>query len=336
MMAAAPQYGLASSPQMRRSNAATSKSGVGSMMPRVRATDCSTTRRQRSKRRSTNAASVASTSSPSSSASISSRTTASSSTIAAPAASGADRAQAARRARSVVEVGLVDGRRAVHERAPDDDAGGLRRRVAVEGDRAHPRADAVGADEQLVARTRAVAQLDLGAVERLDGRAEPDVRAASPAAPSRMAWRAGAGSPPCRGAGAPPGAAARTRPLRARRVVVAERGHAEPVLDDGVEQPERPQRAKRRRLERDPGRGYRPFGLVVDDVDLDAAARERAGQRQAADAPAHDERPLHRRDPRPRSPRWAARSEVDDAQVRPPLAQRLGDDAPVAAGGIGL
>jgi hypothetical protein len=88
------------------------------------------------------------------------------------------RAQPARRARRVVEVEGVDLRRAVEQRAPHDHPRVVRRSVAVEREAAHARADPVGADDDVVARARAVGQLDIAAgVQRLHGRAEAHARA---------------------------------------------------------------------------------------------------------------------------------------------------------------
>jgi hypothetical protein len=205
-----------------------------------------------------------------------------------------DRAQAARRARRVVEVELVDLGRAVEQRAPHDHAGVLGRRVGGDGELADARADAVGADDDVVAGARAVGQLDLWAVERLHRRAEAHLdadllrgaeqdRVQRPAQHADRAGVLGAGEP----------RQVRRRAAGARRVVVAELGHAEAGLDDRVEQPERPERAQRGGLQRDARARDRPLGLVVGDEHLHAAATERPGQRQAADATADDEHTVH-------------------------------------------
>jgi hypothetical protein len=65
-------------------------------------------------------------------------------------------AQPARRARRVVEMEGIDLARAGQQRAPDDHARVVGRAGAVERDLAHARADAVGADDEVVAGLRAV------------------------------------------------------------------------------------------------------------------------------------------------------------------------------------
>jgi hypothetical protein len=169
---------------------------------------------------------------------------------------------------------------------------------AVEGELADPRADAVGADEQVVAPARAVRQLDLGPVERLHRRAEAHPRAGllrgaqqdRVQRPPQDPDRAGVLGP-----GEPREVRGRTQ--RARRVVVLEAGHPEPRPDHGVEEAERLQRAQRRRLQDDARARDRPLRLVVDDVHLDAPPAERAGERQTADAAADDQDAVHAGEP---------------------------------------
>jgi hypothetical protein len=115
-----------------------------------------------------------------------------------------DRAQPACRAPRVVEVELVDLGRALEQRAPHDDAGVAGCGVARDRELADARADAVGADDDVVARARAVRQLHFRAVEPA-----PSCRVAPPRRtprrrPAGSCAGASAGRRACRGTRARP------------------------------------------------------------------------------------------------------------------------------------
>jgi hypothetical protein len=170
---------------------------------------------------------------------------------------------------------------------------GRLRRVG-ENELAHLREDAVGADHEVVAAGAAVGQLDLdpvvGVGQALDTVAEGDLRARAPDGVGEDLMQPRTGDAVESGElGADH---ARERVVGELRAVGEEEAiavHGKAGRECVLEQPELMQRPHRVARLDDPDAVDVPLGVLLDDLDLDAAGRERNRAGEPADTAADDQ-----------------------------------------------